>query len=206
LAGFEESRMNEHLTKPLEAWHDFYLVVGGGAAALTGLLFVIVSLGPHVVAGRGLQNVRAFISPVAAHFTYVLVVSAVMMVPEVPMPLLGAALALSGLGGIVFTAWTRVHSRWRSSSLPFLDWIWFAGMPYLTFTVLAAAGVCIAIDRALGPHGVAAAMVLFLVMGIRNAWDLVLWVAQQPRPEAADPRTGGLVEGPPSRGRQRKGR
>src|SRR5882672_11368660 len=43
----------DHLPKQLEAWHDFYLVVGTGAAALTGLLFVIVSLGPHVVAGHG---------------------------------------------------------------------------------------------------------------------------------------------------------
>src|SRR5258706_14359463 len=39
----------DHLPKQLEAWHDFYLVVGTGAAALTGLLFVIVSLGPHVI-------------------------------------------------------------------------------------------------------------------------------------------------------------
>src|SRR5258706_6769461 len=43
----------DHLPKQLEAWHDFYLVVGTGAAALTGLLFVIVSLGPHVVGGHG---------------------------------------------------------------------------------------------------------------------------------------------------------
>jgi hypothetical protein len=67
----------ENLPKHLEGWHDFYVVVGTGAAALTGLLFVIVSLGPHVVARQTLKGVRAFISPVAAHFVYVLVVSAV---------------------------------------------------------------------------------------------------------------------------------
>jgi hypothetical protein len=38
--------------KQLEAWHDFYVVVGGAAAGLTGLMFVVVSLGPKVIATR----------------------------------------------------------------------------------------------------------------------------------------------------------
>ena len=30
-------------------------------------------------------------------------------------------------------------------------------------------------------HGVAVALILLLVIGIRNAWDLVIWMAQQER-------------------------
>src|SRR5258706_15038710 len=111
----------DHLPKQLEAWHDFYLVVGTGAAALTGLLFVIVSLGPHVVAGHLRTSVRAFVSPIAMHFTAVLIASSVMLVPELPMPFLGALLAAGGIGGLIYTCWTRGHRRWRDSALPVLD-------------------------------------------------------------------------------------
>jgi hypothetical protein len=31
--------------KQVEAWHDFYVVVGGAAAGLTGLMFVVVRYG-----------------------------------------------------------------------------------------------------------------------------------------------------------------
>src|SRR5882672_1340285 len=97
----------DHLPKQLEAWHDFYLVVGTGAAALTGLLFVIVSLGPHVVAGHTQTGVRAFVSPIATHFTTVLVGSSLMLVPDLSMPILGTLLAVGGFGGLTYIGWTR---------------------------------------------------------------------------------------------------
>jgi hypothetical protein len=175
----------EHVPKQLEAWHDFYLVVGTGAAALTGLLFVIVSLGPHVVAGQTQTGVRAYVSPIATHFTFVLVGSSVMLVPELPMPILGALLMAGGFGGLIYTAWTRVHQRWRASTLPFLDWVWFAGLPVVCFVATVASGIAIAKGLPIGLHGIASALLLLIVVGIRNAWDVVLWVAQQPKPEAA---------------------
>jgi hypothetical protein len=184
--------MIEHLPK-LEPWHDFYLVVGTGAAALTGLLFVIVSLGPHVVANNTRTGVRAFISPIAAHFTTVVVASSVMLVPEIPFQVLGAMLGVAGLGGLIYTAWTRAHQRWRAGELPVLDWIWFVGLPYLCFAAMFASGAAIAMREALGLHGIAATLLFMIVVGIRNAWDIVLWVTQRERPEkeAAAPATRG---------------
>jgi len=178
--------MIDHLPKQLEAWHDFYLVVGTGAAALTGLLFVIVSLGPHVVAGQTRTGVRAFVSPIATHFTTVLAASSAMLVPELPLPVLGALLAIGGFGGVVYTGWTRAHARWRASTLPFLDWVWYVGFPVVCFVLILASGVAIAMSQALGLYGIASALLLLIVVGIRNAWDVVLWVAQQPRPEATE--------------------
>ena len=182
--------MIDHLPRQLEAWHDFYLVVGTGAAALTGLLFVIVSLGPHVVAGQTRTGVRAFVSPIATHFTVVLVASSAMLVPELPLPLLGAFLAIGGMGGLGYTGWTRVHARWRASTLPFLDWVWFVGLPVTCFVMVLASGVAIAMSLAIGLYGIASALLLLIVVGIRNAWDVVLWVAQQARPESTEKKPG----------------
>ena len=54
------SLLHEAWTHQLEIWHEFYLLVGTAGVALTGLLFVIVSLGPRVIADRQATGVRAF--------------------------------------------------------------------------------------------------------------------------------------------------
>ncbi len=64
-----------------------------------------------------------------------------------------------------------------------LDWIWFVGLPAVCYTLILASGVLIAMSRAIGLYAIAATMLLLVVVGIRNAWDVVLWVAQQARPE-----------------------
>ncbi|HZZ92413.1 MAG TPA: hypothetical protein VFE23_07615 [Usitatibacter sp.] len=174
--------MPDPLHEQLEAWHDFYLVVGTGATTLTGLLFVIVSLGPHVLSRHKSTGVRAFVSPVAAHFTYVLVISALMLAPEIPRLILAGAVGAAGLGGIVFTTWTRAHQRWRANGLSNLDWVWFVGMPYLCFASLLVSSACLAWHGDLGLFGIGATSVLLIVVGIRNAWDLALWISRQPRP------------------------
>jgi hypothetical protein len=110
--------MIEHLPEQIEAWHEFYVMLGSGAAALTGLLFVIASLGPHVMANHTETGVKAFISPIAVHFTSALVASALMLAAGVPSGALGALLSLGGLGGIIYTAWTRAHEQWRRNKPP----------------------------------------------------------------------------------------
>ena len=172
--------MMEHLPK-LEGWHDFYVVVGSGAAALRGLLFVIVSLGPKLIASNTETGVRAFISPIAVHFTAVLVGSALMLAPDIPPAVLGSLLAIGGLGGVIYSAWTRGHARWRRSKLPILDWIWFVGLPFLAFLLIVGVGIGLAMNVPLSLHGLAVAIVLLIVIAIRNAWDIVVWMTTQPR-------------------------
>ena len=71
----------------LAGWHDFYLVTGTAAAALTALQFVTQSLlasGPYRAAfatGDPEGGIGAFGSPTVVHFTLALVLSAVMCVP-----------------------------------------------------------------------------------------------------------------------------
>jgi hypothetical protein len=43
----------------MEAWHEFYLLIGTAGLTLTGLLFVVVSFGARTVATRASIGVRA---------------------------------------------------------------------------------------------------------------------------------------------------
>jgi hypothetical protein len=167
--------MIEPLPK-MDAWHDFYVMTGSGAAALTGLLFVIVTLAPHIVARSVDTGVRSFISPIAVHFTAAMTVSAVMLAPDIPAMMLGGGLAAAGVGLIVYMAWTRANRQWLSNKLPILDWIWYIGLPLVAFVSIIGSGIAIAKNAVMGPYTLAAATVLLIIIGIRNAWDIVVWM------------------------------
>ena len=81
----------------IHAWHEFYVLVGTSVAALTGLMFVVVSIGPEVIIGRAAGGVRAFVTPTVVYFTTVLVVSAVMIMPHVGPVVLGVLVAYGPL-------------------------------------------------------------------------------------------------------------
>jgi len=171
--------MHDAWTHQLETWHEFYLLIGTAGVTLTGLLFVVVSLGPRVVANHHATGVRAFISPNAVFFTTTLVVSAVLLVPDLGAMTIGALLCLGAVGSLVYLAYTKAHQRWRHGNLPFLDWIWFVGLPIAGYVLLLLSGAGFLLRADLSMHGVAMALILLLVTGIRNAWDLVIWISQQ---------------------------
>src|SRR5437660_929167 len=171
--------MHDTWTHELETWHEFFLLIGTAGVTLTGLLFVVVSLGPRVVANQQATGVRAFISPNAVFFTTTLVVAAVLLVPDLSAIAIGAFLCLGAVGSLVYLAYTKAHRRWRHSKLPFLDWIWFVGLPIASYVLLLLSGTGFLLQTALSMHGVAVALILLLVIGIRNAWDLVIWISQQ---------------------------
>jgi hypothetical protein len=163
----------------VEAWHEFYLLMGTAGLTLTGLLFVVVSFGARTVATRAATGVRAFVSPNAVYFCTTLVVAAVLLVPNVSPAVVGLFLCVGALASLGYLAYTRVHRRWRENKLPALDWVWYVGLPPMSYVVLLISGVGLLLGAAWSMFGVAVALILLLVIGIRNAWDLVIWMAKQ---------------------------
>ena len=79
----------------------------------------------------------------------------------------------------VTLGYTKTHQRWRQSNLPLMDWIWYVGLPIAAYVVLLLSGIGVLMQASLSMYGVAGALILLLVIGIRNAWDLVIWISQQ---------------------------
>jgi hypothetical protein len=173
--------MTDPWLQQLAAWHNFYLLLGPAAATLTGLMFVVVSLGPQLIAAHTATGVRAFVTPAVVYFTTVLVVAALMTVPAVPAPLLGALLALGSLGGLCYLGRTGAQTQWRQAQLDRRDWLWYVGLPIGSYLLLLGVAVGLGLRHPLGLASVAGAVLLLLVIGIRNAWDVVLVIAQQHR-------------------------
>jgi hypothetical protein len=77
------------------AWQGLYLMVGGAAAVLTGLIFVAVSLHPTPVLSDPFHRGRAESSLLA--LMAVLLISGAVLIPGQPVSVLGAEVAMVAL-------------------------------------------------------------------------------------------------------------
>src|SRR5258708_36924261 len=97
------------MSEPLQAWHEVYFLLGTSAAALTGLMGVVIAINPDTIAQRPQSGVRAFVTPTMVFFTTAFVVSALLLVPHLPLRSLAVLLATTGIAGVAYLAWTRGH-------------------------------------------------------------------------------------------------
>src|SRR6202034_4685257 len=77
------------MTSPAD-WQDFAEMIGGASGALTGLLFVAVSLNATRIAGH--QGLRASATQTLVLFLVPLVIAAALLTPDQPDWVLGAEL------------------------------------------------------------------------------------------------------------------
>lgn len=122
---------------------------------------------------------KAFISPNAVYFTAVFVVSTVLMIPALPETAIAAFLCLTAVTLLGHQAYARSHLPVRDQKVPFDDWLSYFVLPISGYVLLLLAGVCFWLQAAFAAHVTAVALILLLVVGIRNAWDLVIWIARQ---------------------------
>src|SRR5258708_16422606 len=175
------------MSEPLQAWHEFYFLLGTSAAALTGVMGVVISINADRIAERPESGVRAFVTATMVFFTTAYVVSALLLVPHLSLRSLAVLLATTGIAGVAYLAWTRGHRYFvhgiegRPPEMDAEDWIFFIGLPYLGYLLLIVAAVGLWQSADYGALILAFTPMLLLSSGIHNAWDLVIWLAQQKR-------------------------
>lgn len=164
----------------VDAWHEFYTFAGTAAATLMGLLFVVMSLGQRTLATEeGKRATRGFFTPIVIFFASVIVVSMFMLIPATTAATLAAMIAAVAAVGLFYMAASGVHRIWRTSGLGYDDLMWYVALPYLSYLLIAVAAIAIWKSSPSGLYTASAAMVLLLLTGIRNAWDLVVYNIQR---------------------------
>lgn len=164
----------------LEAWRDFYAFAGTAAATLMGLMFVIVSLGQRLLATEeGTRATRGFFTPIVVFFATVILVTMLMLVPETPPSVLGTLLAVLALVGFMYMIASGAHRIWKTNELGFDDLIFYVLLPYVSYAALGVAAAGAFKASVAGLYAAAAAMLLFLLVSIRNAWDLIVYQIQR---------------------------
>ena len=162
----------------LHAWEAFCLIVGGAAAALTGLQFVVIALVTEARSARSLKEIDAFGTPTIVHFSAVLLISAILTAPWQRLSSVGVSLGLCGLAGVAYSGVVFYRARKQKGYKPvFEDWLFHTALPFLAYGILAAAAFDVIRDTARALFAVAGATLLLLFIGIHNAWDTVTWIA-----------------------------
>lgn len=179
--------VQEAAVSSLTDWANFYVIIGSSAGALTGLMFVVITLTAGAQLRAGSAPIAAFNTPTVVHFCLALLVAAILSAPWQGLALAATLLGLTGLGGIAYIVIVLRRLRRQTLYEPVLeDWLWHVLLPLTAYTVLAVAGIMLAINPVLALFGIGGATVLLVFIGIHNAWDNVTYIATEllPRSQA----------------------
>src|ERR1700730_10493559 len=170
--------MPDTLAQSLQRWHDFYLLAGTAAATLVGLMFVAISLGSRLITKQSLPSLRVYVSPTLIHFIYVLVIATVVMIPTLTRMPIGVLLVLVGLlsFGRALVSIPYMRQQQREQIIDVHDWVWHLIAPSASYLLFVGTGIGLVRGVDLAFNGLALATILLLVNGIRNAWDMVVWI------------------------------
>ena len=177
--------MHEAAVSPLPTWQNFYVIMGSSAGALTGLMFVVITLIAGARVRRSSGTIAAFGTPTVVHFCAALLVAAILSAPWQALWNAGLLLGLSGLGGVTYVVIVVRRARRQKDYQPVLeDWLWHTVFPLISYIALVVAAIVLLGNPALALFGIGAATLLLLFTGIHNAWDTVTYLAiERSQPE-----------------------
>ena len=161
----------------LAGWESFYVITGSAAAALTGLQFVVITLGAQMNRGNVEAN-RAFGTPTIVHFGAVLLIAALLSAPWPSLFGVALVLGLCGVAGLLYAAVVIWIVRRQTLYTPVLeDWVWHFVLPPLAYATLLIAAIILQSNLTLSLFVVAGTVLLLLFVGIHNAWDSATFIA-----------------------------
>ncbi|HEY2069632.1 MAG TPA: hypothetical protein VGG48_08775 [Rhizomicrobium sp.] len=156
----------------LQEWRDFYVMIGTASGVIVGATFVVATLAGDL--DKRAIGLKGFITPTTVHLGSVLVGSAVLAAPTLSTLVLSILLGLGALAGVIYgvIVWTRINQL----KIDLIDRFWYGVLPIFSYALLGAAAWLV--FSAIGPglELVGAALVLLLIAGIRNAWDMATFM------------------------------
>jgi hypothetical protein len=163
----------------LTPWSSFFSMTGSSSAALIGLTFIVIT----IVSGEGRPGknptgISTFSTPTVVHFSVALLISAVLSAPWPTLVGPAIIVAITGLGGIVYLARvTHLSTRLETYEPDLEDWIWYSGIPFVAYGAIVVGAIMLFRSPGDAPFALGGSVVMLLFIGIRNAWDVVTFLA-----------------------------
>jgi len=156
-----------------DSWQNFYVMVGGAAAALTGLILVAVSLHLRAILGHPLYRDRSFTS--LQGLVTILVVAAAALMPQSPDALGIEVLALGLYWLARFARFIRLFTRVRprDRAAPGSLWLWEWLLWCAWVVALVGGGVLLVGSDPRAFYVLASWAVSGFVLIVWNAWVLM---------------------------------
>ncbi|MGO9958603.1 MAG: hypothetical protein ACLP50_22000 [Solirubrobacteraceae bacterium] len=171
-------------------WHDYFVMVGGGGAALTGLVFVAMSIHLPDIASDPIHRHRA--RTILTGLTAVFIRCALVLMGRQSTHAIAAELFLV-LIGVQFVLLRSLGDALRNGSAP------QAGVLLRTLGSLAcllveqAGAVVLFLGNSWGLYAIGAGMIASFLFMVSGAWLLLVGVQGPERVQPHDLRDHGLV-------------
>jgi len=190
--------MEASVASPLSAWESFYVIIGSSSAALTGLMFVVISLVTEKRARQAVEGgLAAYATPTIVHFCAAFLVSAVVSAPWHSATNASFVIGLIGLVGVAYVSIVTWRAHRQTSYAPVIeDWVWHTFLPIGAYVAFVATAMAPPGSMARALFATGAASIVLLFVGIHNAWDAVTYNALASRSAADQGAAGGAPGGP----------
>ena len=159
-----------------EGWSEFYLMAGGAAAVLIGLIFVVISLMQDRSRDSVLTGSKLYMGPIVLGVSFVLVLSAAALAPGIDNRQFAAVTAVVALWGLARAIMSSIGIA-RLKEVHWTDFWFYGAAPTGIYLALAAIAVAFWQDCECSRVGVAVVITAMLLLAIRNEWDLITWIA-----------------------------
>jgi hypothetical protein len=176
-----------------DGWENFFLMAGGAAAVLIGLIFVVISLMQDRSRSSVLAGSRIYMGPIVLGVSFVLALCAAALTPGIGrcqfaavtgvVALWGLARGLMSIAGI-----RRFHAEGEN---PHWTDLWFYGVfPSAIYLALGLIAIAFWRNWPWADQALAAAITLGLLLAIRNEWDLITWITPRGHDGSGESATG----------------
>lgn len=173
----------------IASWENFYIIIGSSAAALTGLMFVVVALVKESGMPTAPGTIAAFGTPTVVHLCTAFLVAAALSAPWRRLTSAAAFLGIVGLAGVVYTCIVVRRTRRQTGYKPVLeDWIWHVLLPFASYGALLIGAIALPVRPGPALFAVGAAITMLVFIGIHNSWDTVTYVTGRRWDEANKPK------------------
>jgi hypothetical protein len=165
----------------LTGWDNYYVILGssaGGATRRTNVGSALV----HDARRVSMRGLSTYVTPTIVHFGGVLALAAFFSMPHQHPSTVSLGLAVGGLAGIVYSvSLARSIARVAIDYVPVReDWIFNVILPAVLYGGLVLAAWLIWLWPQPTLYGVALIALILLFIGIRNAWDIAVWMTTHP--------------------------
>ena len=173
--------MPDAFVQMLHNWQNFYILTGTASATLVGLIFIAASLGAGLVTPETSASVHTWVTPTIIHFGSTLVIAVIFTIPTLTLTGLSLILGLGGLAGLAYVLLTILR-MWRETRdhapLGHSDWFWYGLLPALSYLAMLGGGIGFLLQSETSFDVLAVGLIILMVLGVRNTWDLMLWIVQ----------------------------
>lgn len=171
-----------------DQWHDYFITVGGAAAALTGLVFVAMSLNLKVIAQDATHRYRAV--GTLAGFTAIFVISGLGVMGGQDHRAIGLEWLIVAAGAMAEYVYGYIQARRCGTSSVGLGSFRLVAGTALHLTEIAGA-VLLLTGEIAGLYLAATSMIGLLAFMISGAWLLIMGASEH------RPQTGTAAEDAP---------